>query len=49
MFSLKVKCIKIPVKESSFDVSVCYVYPLSSFLFSVDETFFKANRLMLSP
>ena len=45
-------CIKIPVKESSFDVIVRHISSLTSFSFIVELVFYfreKGNRMMCSP
>ena len=49
---LYVMCIKIPVKESSFDVIVSHISSLTSFSFIVELVFyFSANgkQIMYSP
>ena len=45
-------CIKIPVKESSFDVIVRHISSLTSFLFLVELVFYfseNGKRIMFSP
>ena len=44
-------CIKIPVKESSFDVTVCHISSLMSFSFIVELVVYfseKEKRIMFS-
>ena len=52
IFRLKVNCIKIPVKEPSYDVIVCHISSLMSFSFFVGIVFYfneKGKRIMFSP
>ena len=44
VFSLLVTCIKIPVKESSFDVTVGHISSLTSFSFIVELVFYFSEK-----